>query len=180
MPGVRINRSAIIKKITINVTPTVRRGFAAIARKEASWGIRNNGDLALIMGVLNFGDPDHRVPNNETGRSAPIPARPWLSYSTQGVYAYNLQKYINENLRKMLVSIPKRGQGQFRSSQKSLHPDDFMKGLAEVGRDNARELWEEANFAPNTAATLRNKTGDKPLHDTGRMNQSVITGWIKE
>lgn len=179
MANVKINYKALSKTIETTLAPTLRRGLAAIARKTAHWGIKDQGDLALIMGVLNFGDPDHRVPNTADGHLAPIPPRPWLNRSTDKIYQVKINKYVNDSLKKVVAAIPKRGKLRFsETSNRAISPDDFMQGLAEVGRDNARYAWEKANFAPNSDMTLRNKIGNKPLHDTGRMNAGAITGWV--
>lgn len=178
MAKARINYKALSKTIETTLSPSLRRGLAAIAQKTAHWGIKDQGDLALIMGVLNFGDPDHRVPNTPDGVLAPIPPRPWLNRSTDKIYQVKINQYVNASLKKVIASIPKRGRSGFSAtSKRAFNPDDFIRGLAEIGRDNARYAWEKANFAPNSDMTLRNKTGDKPLHDTGRMNADAITGW---
>lgn len=181
MPGLKINTIAFKKTIEKTVSPTVRRGFAQISKKTASWGIKGQGDLPLIMGVLNFGDPDHRVWNNAQGVLAPIPPRPWLNRSTQGIYQVKINSYIRENLPRVIMSIQTRGQSSFRktSSQahKTLHPDDFIAGLAKIGRDNARYAWEKANFQENAEMTLAHKSDPRPLHGHGRMKESSITAW---
>ena len=82
----KINYKALSRTVETTLSPSLRRGLAAIATKTAHWGIKDQGDLALIMGVLNFGDPDHRVPNTPDGHIAPIPPRPWLNRSTDKIY----------------------------------------------------------------------------------------------
>ena len=174
----KVNYRDISKKIEADLSPTIRKSLALVSKKTAHWGIKDEGNLALIMGVLNFGDPDHRVPNTPQGRPAPIPKRPWLNRSTERIFQARINNYIEKNLGKLLAGLKKRGKAGSGSSQRALSAEDFLKGLAEVGRDNARQIWEKGNFAPNTDATLRNKRGDKPLHDKGRMNQAAITGWV--
>lgn len=174
---VKINSTAFKTKIEAYIAPNVRHGFVELAKKRACWGIKDEGDLALIMGVLNFGDPDHRVPNTPNGRKAPIPRRPWLDRSAQGYYRFALKKYVEDNLPKVVAGIPKKGAYRSWSSQRALGIDDFVQGLAEVGADNARTSWDEGKFAPNTPATLRNKSDPRPLHDTGRMNANAIKAW---
>ena len=175
MPNVRFN-SNFYKKMDAIVTTSTRKAVADLSKKTAHWGIKDQGDLALIMGVLEFGDPDHRFPNTPSGKLAPIPPRGWLKRSREGYYQRELANYINENLPKVLKGFPKRGQSV--SNQKARQSTaEFIKGLAEVGRDNARKSWESANFAENSPATLANKRDSRPLHDTGRMNASVITAW---
>lgn len=179
MAKAKVNYKALSRTVETTLSPSLRRGLAAIATKTAHWGIKDQGDLALIMGVLNFGDPDHRVPNTPDGHPAPIPPRPWLNRSTDKIYQVKINKYVNDSLKKVVASIPKRGRSGFSaSSKRAINPNDFMLGLAEIGRDNARYAWEKGNFAPNSDMTLRNKIGTKPLHDTGRMNASAITGWV--
>ena len=174
----KVNYRAISRKIETNVSPTLRKGLAAISMKSAHWGIKDQGDLALIMGVLNFGDPDHRVPNTPDGHKAPIPKRPWLSQTTEGQYKYFVRKYVEDNLPKVISGLAKRGKVQSVSSQRSLSIDDFLQGLADEGKDAAQDNWENGSFAENTPMTIKNKHGDKPLHDTGRMNRNSITGWV--
>ena len=175
MPSVRFN-SGFYKKMDAIVTMSSRKALADLSKKTAHWGVRDQGDLALIMGVLEFGDPDHRFPNIPTGKLAPIPPRRWLKRSTEGYYQKELANYVNKNLPKVLAGFPKRGQGITNQvTRKSA--DEFIQGLAEVGRDNARKSWELANFTENSPATLANKRDPRPLHDTGRMNESVITAW---
>lgn len=175
MPNVRFN-SGFYKKMDAIVTTTSRKALSDLSKKTAHWGIKDQGDLALIMGVLEFGDPDHRVPNTPAGVLGPIPPRPWLRKSTQGTYRSHLTKYINDNLPKVLRGLPKSGQN-ITNTKTEMSSKDFISGLAELGRDNARISWATANFAPNSPATLANKSDARPLHDTGRMNESVITAW---
>lgn len=175
---VKVN-SSFLTKLNLAVEKNVRSGFVDLATKRACWGIKDEGNLALIMGVLNFGDPDHRVWNNSKGVLAPIPPRPWLSNSTEGMYRYLLRRYVNENLPRILPSISKRGvyKGKSLSSQRALGIDDFVKGLAEIGADNARDNWDSGKFQPNSPMTLARKSDPRPLHDTGRMNASAIKAW---
>lgn len=191
MSGVKFN-SGFYKKMDAIVTMTSRKGMADLAKKTAHWGIKNQGDLPMIMGVLEFGDPAHTFPNAKRGTEkrkavedliasggenpSAIPPRPWLRKSTQGTYRSHLTKYINENLPKVLRGIQKSGQS-ITSTKAELSAQDFIQGLAETGRDNARVSWGTANFAPNSPATLANKVDSRPLHNTGRMNESVITAW---
>lgn len=175
MPGVRFN-SGFYKKMDTIVTTTSRKAMADLSKRTAHWGIKDQGDLALIMGVLEFGDPDHRFPNTPKGKLAPIPPRRWLKRSREGYYQKELANYVNENLPKVLRGFPKSGQS-ISSSKTRKSADEFIQGLAEVGRDNARKSWNLANFTENSPATLINKTDPRPLHDTGRMNETVITAW---
>ena len=175
MPNVKFN-SGFYKKMDAIVTMTSRKAMSDLSKKTAHWGIKGDGDLPLIMGVLEFGDPDHRVPNTPQGRLGPIPPRPWLNKSTQGTYHSHLTKYINDNLPKVLRGFPKSGQS-ITSTKNTLSAQDFIQGLAEIGKNNARISWGTANFTPNSPATLANKGDPRPLHDTGRMNESVITAW---
>ena len=170
----KINQAAFKTKIEAYIAPNVRHGFVQLAQKRACWGIKDEGDLAMIMGVLNFGDPDHRVPNTSNGKLAPIPARRWLERSTEGYYYRELIKYINENLPKVVNGIPKKGAYRSWTSQRALSIDDFVQGLANAGAKNAIKSWELANFVENTPATLANKSDSRPLHDTGRMNAGSI------
>lgn len=178
MAGVKVNYRSLSKKVETALSPTLRRGLAMVATKTAHWGIKDHGDLAMIMGVLNFGDPDHRVPNTPEGKEAPIPKRPWLSQTTEGQYRYFVRRYVEINLLKVVSGLSKRGKVSSVSSQRSLSVEDFLQGLSELGAENARDNWENGNFAPNTPATLHNKRGDKPLHDKGRMSREAITGWV--
>lgn len=175
MAELRFN-STFFKKIESIVTPTMRSGLAKLSTKTAHWGIKEQGDLALIMGVLNFGDPDHRFLNNESGVPAPIPARPWLSNSVKGYYDVKIKRYINENLPTVLRGLPKDARKNQRAPKLSI--EKFIQGLALVGRDNAVQSWDSGNFKENTPATLANKIDPRPLHDTGRMSASAITAWV--
>lgn len=192
----KANYGRISKKIEATLSPTLRRSLALVATKTAHWGIKDQGDLALIMGVLNFGDPAHTVPNRGKGSEArkvledalsanigvtnlsAIPPRPWLIQSTEGIYRYNIRKYVEAHLGKMVAGLSKRGKAGSASSNRALSIDKFLQGLAEVGAENAQDNWENGNFAPNAPMTLRNKGTTKPLHDTGRMNKGSITGWV--
>lgn len=190
----KANYSRISKKFEATLTPTLRRSLALVATKTAHWGIKDDGELAVIMGVLNFGDPAHTVPNTGKGtlrrkmiedaiavyggNDSAIPPRPWLTQSTEGIYRYNIRKYVEANLGKMVAGLYKRGKAGSASSNRALSIDKFLQGLAEVGAENAQDNWENGSFAPNRPMTLRNKGTTKPLHDTGRMNKGSITGWV--
>lgn len=190
MAGVKFD-SKFFRKMEAIVTPKMRKEMAKLSKMEAHWGIRNDGELAMIMGVLNFGDPAHTVPNRSKGtpqrkavedaiaayggNDSAIPPRPWLSNSVRGAYDVNIKRYVNENLPIVLRGMSKVGT-KFKSK---ITPDQFIKGLAEVGRDNARKSWESGKFAPNAPMTLQNKSDPRPLHDTGRMNAGVIEAWTK-
>ena len=178
------------------ITPTARKAMADLAQKTAHWGIKDNGDLPMIMGVLEFGDPAHTFPNTKKGsvtrktieqslenggeNSSAIPPRPWLRNSIKGNYRKELTKYINENLPKVLRGFPKRGQS-VTNKKSTLSADDFIKGLAEVGKNNTINSWIRANFVPNAEATLANKSDDRPLHGNGNgdypMSEDAITAW---
>ena len=170
--------SSFYKKMDLIATPTSRRAVADLAKKTAHWGIKGGGDLPMIMGVLEFGDPDHRFLNNAGGVPAPIPSRPWLRRSTEGFYRKELTKYINDNLPKVLRGFPKRGQS-ITNSKTEMSAKDFIDGVAQIGAKNARKSWEVANFAPNTPATLENKTDTRPLHGNGKtgMSADAIKSW---
>lgn len=170
--------SSFYKKMDIIATPTSRRAVADLSKKTAHWGIKGNGDLPMIMGVLEFGDPDHRFLNVPKGKLAPIPSRPWLRKSTQGTYRSHLTKYINDNLPKVVRGFPKSGQN-IVNSKADMTAKEFIEGLAKVGRDNAEISWEVANFEPNAPATLANKTDGRPLHGNGKtgMSGDAITAW---
>lgn len=178
MAQVKINRQAFLRKVETTISPSLRRGLARVATKKASWGIKDD-ELALVMGVLNFGDPDHRFPNTPNGVLAPIPKRPWLERSTEGYYQTQINKYVNENLGRLVAGLPKRGRGQGKTTARAISAEDFAAGLAKIGAENARKSYEIANFEPNSPATLAHKQGTKPLHDTGRMNAGKIVGWVE-
>lgn len=179
MANVQFN-SGFYKKIDAIVTPTARKAMADLAKKEARWGIKEKGELPLIMGVLEFGDPDHRFPNTPSGKLAPIPKRPWLQRSVEGYYKKELVKYVNENLPKVLRGFPKSGQ-RIDNPKSDLSSEKFIQGLAAVGAQNARKSWELANFTPNSPATLENKSDSRPLHGDGSkgMSADAITAWSK-
>ena len=170
--------SSFYKKMDIIATPTARRAVADLSKKTAHWGIKGNGDLPMIMGVLEFGDPDHRFLNVPEGTLAPIPSRPWLRRSIEGYYRKEIVKYVNDNLPKVLAGFPKYGQSIVNSKSR-MNTEKFIEGLAKVGRDNAEMSWEVANFEPNAPATLANKTDSRPLHGNGKtgMSGDAITAW---
>lgn len=190
----KVNYRAISRKFEAELSPTLRKSLALVAKKTAHWGIKDQGDLALIMGVLNFGDPAHTVPNTKKdsprrkaiedaiavfgGNDSEIPKRPWLSQSTEGVYRYTIRRYIEANLGKLVAGLKKKGKAGSYSSQRALSADDFLKGLAEVGCDNAQDNWENGTFAPNKPMTVHNKGHSKPLHGKGTMKLDSITGWV--
>ena len=191
---VKVN-SSFLTKLNVAVEKNVRSGFVDLAKKRACWGIKGGDELPVIMGVLNFGDPAHTFPNTKKSsptrkkiqdiltafggeNSSAIPARPWLSNSTKGAYRYFIKKYIDENLPKMVAGVRKDGKYVSVTSQRALSVEDFVKGLAEVGADNARDNWESGSFTPNSPATLANKNDTRPLHDTGLMNSDRIEGWV--
>lgn len=189
--------SSFYKKMDLIATPTSRRAVADLAKKTAHWGIKGQGDLPMIMGVLEFGDPGHTWPNtpghsrlrkelevkeafgNEKNPSA-IPARPWLRRSIEGYYRKQIAKYVNENLPKVLRGFPKSGQN-IVNPDALMTTKEFIQGLAEVGADNAIGSWERANFAPNAKATLENKDDERPLHGRGDgdnpMSADAIEAW---
>lgn len=170
--------SGFYKKMDLIATPTSRRAVADLAKKTAHWGIKGQGDLPMIMGVLEFGDPDHRFLNNKGGVLAPIPPRPWLRKSAQGTYRSHLVKYVNDNLPKVLRGFPKSGQN-IVNSDAQMTTKEFIQGLAEVGAKNARAGWDTANFTPNAPATLANKSDPRPLHGNGKtgMSADAIEAW---
>ena len=179
------------------VTMGSRRGLADLAKKTAHWGIKGQGELPKIMGVLEFGDPDHTWPNTPKGsrlrkmlelnavignedNPSEIPPRPWLRRSIEGEYRKRLVKYVNTELPKVLRSMPKTGQGVYTPRSKKL-VKEFIDGLADTGRDNAELSWERANFTPNAPATLELKDDPRPLHGNGNgehpMSGEAITSW---
>lgn len=170
--------SGFYKKMDLIATPTSRRAVADLAKKTAHWGIKGQGDLPMIMGVLEFGDPDHRFLNNGGGVPAPIPPRPWLRKSIQGTYRSHLVKYVNDNLPKVLRGFPKSGQN-IVNSDAQMTTKEFIQGLAKVGARNARQSWEASNFTPNAPATLANKSDPRPLHGNGKtgMSEEAIEAW---
>lgn len=152
------------------------------------------GEYALIMGVNNFGDPLHTFPNTDrkgairkTGKKLgaegleslgvklnPIPARPFLT-DAQTLGKKNIQKYINDNIVHLATGV-RTG----RSSRRSISPKDFMRGLADVMRDNIRENWRDSAglYKENADATLKNKpSGLPPLHGK-EFKETDIKGWI--
>lgn len=188
---IKINPQAFLRTVESQLSPQLRQGLKTIAGKKACFGIKGQGDLAKIMGVLNYGDPGHTFPNTPKGsdtrqdlsgdtNDSAIPPRPWLDNSTRGAYAPKISKYINENIGKVIASIPKRGQSRQRAaSQRSMPIDDFIKGLAEVGAQNARTSWNQGHFKENAPATLENKSDPRPLHDSGRMSDDSISAWTE-
>lgn len=191
MAGVKFN-SSFYKNIEAIVTPTARKAMSDLSHKTAHWGIKGQGDLPMIMGVLEFGDPAHTWPNTrkgsatrqfieqsmDEGNSSAIPPRPWLRNTIQGSYRRELTKYINENLPTVLSGFPKRGQS-VENKKSRMSADKFIEGLAKVGRNNAINSWVHANFTPNAEATLARKTDDRPLHGNGvtGMSDEAITAW---
>ena len=191
--------SSFYKKMDIIATPTSRRAVADLSKKTAHWGIKGNGDLPMIMGVLEFGDPDHTWPNTPKGsrhrkfleinaafgeedNPSAIPPRPWLRRSIEGYYRKEIVKYINKNLPKVLAGLPKYGQN-ILNEKADMTPQQFIDGLAEIGRDNAEMSWEVANFEPNAPATIEMKqeVDTRPLHGRGDrdnpMSDDAITAW---
>lgn len=180
----------------IIATPTSRRAVADLAKKTAHWGIKGNGDLPMIMGVLEFGDPAHTFPNAKKGtpkrrevedfvasggkNPSEIPPRPWLRRSVEGYYRKEIVKYVNDNLPKVLAGFPKYGQNIVNPKSR-MNTEKFIEGLAKVGRDNAEMSWNYANFEKNRPATLENKTDPRPLHGNGDgdnpMSGDAITAW---
>lgn len=194
MAGVKFN-SSFYKNIEAIVTPTARKAMSDLSHKTARWGIKGQGDLPMIMGVLEFGDPDHTWPNTPKGsrnrkflelnatfgeenNPSAIPPRPWLRRSVEGYYRKEIVKYINENLPTVLSGFPKRGQS-VENKKSRMSADKFIEGLAKVGRDNAEMSWEIANFEPNAPATLELKDDPRPLHGNGvtGMSGDAITAW---
>ena len=194
--AVKVNVKSFTKKIEMAVAPNMRRGLAEIARKQVHWGIQGNGDLPVIMGVLNFGDPAHTVPNRKSGSPAretlktalnanigvsnpsAIPPRPWLSQTTTGKYQKRITDYIEDNFPKVLAGIKKDRKYESITSQRALSIDDFLTKLAEVGAEVARDSWDSGNFEPNADMTLKHKSDPRPLHGRGDMSRDVITGWV--
>ena len=189
--------SSFYKKMDIIATPTSRRAVADLSKKTAHWGIKGQGDLPMIMGVLEFGDPAHTFPNYKKSsphrkaledvlaafggeNASAIPPRPWLSKSTRGTYRSHLTKYINDNLPKVLAGFPKYGQN-IVNPEARMSAEKFIEGLAKVGRNNAEMSWNYANFEKNRPATLANKTDPRPLHGNGDgdnpMSGDAITAW---
>lgn len=180
----------------IIATPTSRRAVADLAKRTACWGIKDEGDLPMIMGILEFGDPAHTFPNAKKDsprrkaveaelaaggeNSSAIPPRPWLRKSAQGTYRSHLVKYVNDNLPKVLRGFPKYGQN-IVNPDALMTTKEFIQGLAEVGAKNAREDWETANFEKNAKATLANKSDPRPLHGRGDgdnpMSADAIKAW---
>lgn len=198
MSSVKFN-SGFYKKMDMIVTTTSRKALADLSKKTACWGIKGHGDLPMIMGVLEFGDPAHTFPNRKKGsptrkaledvlaafggeNASAIPPRPWLAKSIQGTYRSHLTKYINDTLPQVLRGFPKKGQSIVNPKAK-VSTDKFIQGLAEVGAKNARESWNKANFKKNAPATLANKTDPRPLHGKGgekdSMSEDKIEAWSK-
>ena len=195
MAGVKFN-SSFYKKLDMIVTMTSRKALSDLSKRTAHWGIKGHGDLPMIMGVLEFGDPAHTFPNAKKGtekrkavekliasggqNESAIPPRPWLNKSRQGTYRSHLTKYVNNSLQEVLRSMPKTGNVFYTSHSKKL-TDKFIQGLAEVGAQNARDSWNSGNFAKNAEATLINKDDPRPLHGNGgekdSMSEDKITAW---
>ena len=191
--------SSFLTKLQVAIDRNIQTGFDELATKKACWGIKDSSDdLPMIMGVLDFGDPGHTVPNTKKGsptrkrladavaafggeNSSAIPPRPWLSGSTKGEYRTNIKRYVRTQLPRMIAGITKAEKGRYasKSSRKALSVDDFVKGLAEVGAKNAKDYWENGPFIHNAPMTLENKSDPRPLHGRGTMNESKIEGWVE-
>lgn len=162
------------------LSPSLRQGLAAISRMRACAGIPDEDEeLVVIAATQEYGNPLNRYPNTPKGALAPIPARPFLSRSTRGNYGYVLANYINKNLSHLMASIPTRGDGgNFRqTSSRALHPVSFLKGLADLVADNAREVIDHQNFQRLSETTVAKKGDDTILVETGKMRNS-IKGWV--
>lgn len=189
--------SGFYKKMDLIATPTSRRAVADLAKKTAHWGIKGHGDLPMIMGILEFGDPGHTFPNTRIGsrrrkelevkeafgnekNPSEIPPRPWLRRSIEGYYRKQIAKYVNENLPRVLRGFPKYGQS-IVNPDTLMTTKKFIQGLAEVGAANAQKSWDLANFTPNAKATLENKDDERPLHGNGEgdnpMSADAIEAW---
>lgn len=174
--------SSYLTKLQVAIDRNIMTGFDELAKKKACWGIKDaSDDLPLIMGVLNFGDPDHRVWNNAEGVLAPIPPRPWLSASTKDEYHTKIKRYVRTQLPRMIAGITKAEKGRYasHSSNKTLSVDDFIEGLAKLGAENARDYWENGPFIHNADMTLKHKSDLRPLHGHGTMQKGKIEGWVE-
>lgn len=194
--AVKVNVKSFTKKFEMAVAPNMRRALAEIARKQVHWGIQGHGDLPVIMGVLNFGDPAHTVPNRKDGSQSrevlktalnanvgvsnpsAIPPRPWLSQTTTGKYQKHITAYIENNFPKVLAGVRKDRKYESVSSQRALSVDSFLEGLAKTGAEVARDSWDNGIFEPNKPMTLAHKSDPRPLHGRGDMSRDVITGWV--
>ena len=169
------------------------RELDKLNNKQVHAGI--TGEYALIMGVLNFGDPLHTVPNTprrstvrkegkrlgsegletQEVKLSPIPARPFLT-DAQVLGKDNIKKYINKNISKLGAGIVSG-----KSSQRALSANDFLKGLSEVMAENIRQNWRDSSmYEPNADMTIHNKpAGLPPLHGK-KFNEEYIKGWVNE
>lgn len=191
--------SSYLTKLQVAIDRNIMTGFDELAKKKACWGIKDaSDDLPLIMGVLNFGDPGHTVPNTKKGSptrkrieeitkafggeiSSAIPPRPWLSASTKDEYRTKIKRYVRTQLPRMIAGITKAEKGKYasHSSNKALSVDAFIEGLAKLGADNARDYWENGPFIHNADMTLKHKSDPRPLHGHGTMEKGKIEGWVE-
>lgn len=93
---------------------------------------------------------------NELGTST-SPARPFLRMS------------IEENRDKIKAFIAKKTQEIIKGKS----ADQALQELGVFGVGLVQEKIASGSFVPNAPSTLRRKSSDRPLIDTGQMRQSV-------
>lgn len=193
-------RVQLKKSVEKKLTSRIVKGLVRFNNTNiiAKAGVK--GENALIMGVNNFGDPLHTIPNTKrngtlrkTGRKLgaeglsslgiqlhPIPARPFLTTAQKTDKGEKrLNDFLEKKVPALLAGINVSGKEGFHKGKKSTTPREFYKDLSQVMADNIRENWESGDFVENAPMTLRNKSNSKPLHGNGGFSGNDIKGWLE-
>lgn len=189
----KIDRRKLSKTIETEWKPKIEAATKrSFSNNCACWGIQNS-ELAKIMGVLNYGDSGHSFLNTKTGSTfrnlvslgvvdneGRIPARPWLDATMFGANKKYFNKAVKEAIQEFFDSTKNFSVDRTEKNARRFY-DKVAQKMAEITRDIYEE--SEAFFEPNALATEEKKLrtgGDlRVLHDTGRMNDGQITGWVE-
>jgi phage gpG-like protein len=106
-----------------------------------------HSDIAIIASANEYGCIN--------GNGAIIPPRPFMQQTVD---------HYNDEWTEKMAKLAKKH--KYNITQ-------VFELMGEVVKDNIKMEMRDGNFTPNAPATLRQKQGDRPLFDTGRMQDSI-------
>ena len=143
--------------VTDTTTPEGKRFYAALkelAKRESYAGFQQGqaeeDDGVDMVDIAAF---------NEVGTSN-APSRPFM------------RKSIDDNQEKIVAFMQAQAK---RLIEGKATAQEIMQQVAVFQKGLIQETIVEGEFEPNAPSTIRKKGSDRPLIDTGRMRQSVMT-----
>lgn len=120
--------------------------------------------LSDLIRLLEFGNPDNRLPNTDKGHAAPIPARPTLTT----LWATSGRKYRN---RFRYLTLKHLANGTNPRSEMLAFGRDVRKDVRQAYRAMGRAIM-------NSRVTVKLKTGRTTFVDTGALMRSGEVEWL--